>query len=112
MLYQKKSIPLSPLKVNDVLATQFELKRFSSSTDLTTLPKLDEKELDKLRKQFQLNDKNLIEPSQLLKLAPINKQFYHSYAFRFMLFAYFNGLSIDEYLSWYSQKNTTPKSYI
>ena len=85
------------------IQTEVEIKSLNKGLDLSLLPKLELK----LPAKF-INDIDVLEPLQLLKLAPINNNFDHAYTFRFMIFSYFNGITVDNYLSWYSNKSTDP----
>ena len=85
------------------IQTEVEIKSLNKGLDMSLLPKLELK----LPAKF-INDIDVLEPLQLLKLAPINNNFDHAYTFRFMIFSYFNGITVDDYLSWYSNKSTDP----
>ena len=67
---------------------------------LKELPKLESKKLDK-----DFNNSDLNNTKKLLQMAPINKDFPHSYTWKCAIFAYSNGLTFEEFWNWAKQKD-------
>ena len=55
-------------------------------------------------------DCDLNNPLDLLKLTPLDKNYNHSYTHKVARFCYYNNLTFEDFLSWYSKKSTSKDS--
>ena len=70
--------------------------------DLGSLPKFEKMKLP------ENLDYNNLSNLEILQLLPLNKSFDHAYTHRAARFCFYNQLSFENFISWYSQKSTEP----
>jgi hypothetical protein len=80
----------------------------NKTLNLGLLPVLEK--IDILPKKFNLSTAS---PKEILQLIPLNKSdnFDHIYTHRVARYCYHNGLTIEDFLSWYSRKSSNLSNY-
>lgn len=89
-------------EISYILDIEYHNEPLNISILPKTKPIINDQYLNKLNNDDYDNISNI----DLLNLAPLNKEFNHSYTFFIMLFCYNNELTIENYLNWYKQKTT------
>lgn len=89
------------------------------------LPKIEKPEIEEIQfrekvpfdwstiKQFETKEPQNIDktvPLELLKITPLDSSMNHHYTHKVARFCYHNGISCDDFLSWYMKKSTNERS--
>jgi len=114
--FNENAFKLSDVKFNDDVKEFLHILDQNAPLNVSNLPKIEKKALkinyDAVRKNINIDDVEKLTPLDLLSLAPLNAEFNHNYTFFIMLFCFNNGLTIDNYLSWYKQKTEDQNKHI
>ena len=82
------------------------MSNLNKGFDYSNLPKNNNKNPDGIFTNRIVPEVKFIEPIKLSDLVPLNNNYDHSYTFKVMFSNYFNGITVDQLLEWYSQKHT------
>lgn len=96
------AVSLSTIQFNEEIFEAVKMESLTQHTklNLSTLPMFQKEIPEKYMSKEQLS------PMDLLRLAPLDKQFDHVYTFFIARFCFHNHISLDNYLSWYKRKHT------
>ena len=100
------AISISEMVFNDEYKLFLDIEDKNKPFNITTLPKIKRHinniTYKKIVNEFDENE--ILTPTKLLALAPLDATFQHNYTFFVMLFCFSNNLTVENYIEWYSQK--------
>ena len=104
-------IKLSDVNFNDDVKAFLHIEHINAPFNISKMPKIKQITTNvQSDKKFTFEDIESLTAYDILNLCPLSNTgtFNHSYTFKIFVYSFFNKLTIDEYLSWYSQKTTDP----